>query len=128
MKEKKSKKSSKRYTIGIDIGGTKILTGLFDRKFRLLAAQKTGIDASRNRRFFLRALEDSVRSVLAGLGLKLSSVDAIGAGCPAMIRPGSGVVTLAPNLSLLNEYPLQAKLRGRFGVPGFIENEVGAGL
>ena len=40
-------KGTDRYYVGIDVGGTKILAGLFDRSLRLLAKQKIQTTARR---------------------------------------------------------------------------------
>lgn len=118
----------KKYVIGIDIGGTKILTTVLDRQFRVHAERKVPVDANRGEAVFIRALNDTIQDVLAESKTGFGNVLSIGIGCPGIIQVPEGVVKMATNLSFLKDYPLQENLRKRFKVPVLVENDVNAGL
>lgn len=118
----------KRFLIGIDVGGTKILTGLLDSNFRILATEKLAVDPHKGEKVFFESIVDSVDSVLASGKVKRRDIMALGMGCPGMIRIPEGIVTLSPNIAFLRNYPLRNRLLRRFKVPVAVENDVNAGL
>ncbi|MCB9800227.1 MAG: ROK family protein [Candidatus Omnitrophica bacterium] len=116
------------YLIGMDIGGTKILTGVFDRNFKkCLAREKTAVDANKGRAFFLKSLRENIESVLDEADVKMSRVAAIGAGCPGMIQNPGGIVRLSPNIAFLRNFELGNWMSRAFKVPVTLENDVNAG-
>lgn len=123
MGEKKRK-----YLIGIDIGGTKILTVLLNKKFEISGEKKIKVDPQKGAKVFFEAIGESAEAVLKSAGVSMTEVAAAGAGCPGMIRMPQGIVTLSPNLPFLKNCPLKAKLSKMFGVPVAVENDVNAGL
>ena len=72
----------KKFILGIDLGGTKILIGLFDRKFSLKKTVKLEMDGNRGERFFFNKLIDGIEEVLEETGSDLSDLVTIGVGCP----------------------------------------------
>ncbi len=121
-------KSNKKYFIGVDIGGTKLLTAVMNRDFRVLASIKSKVDLSKGRQHFLDSIVESVEEALDEAGVKFKNLAAVGAGCPGIIDPKRGVVVTSPNLPFLNKYPLRRKLSQRLKAPVAIENDVNAGL
>ena len=123
---KKNKK--RKYIIGMDIGGTKMLTGLLDKNFKLHATQKMKVEPQKGIKHFVKSIEDSIHDVLGESGVKISEVAYIGIGCPGMIDFKSGTGYLSPNIAFLKNFPLADKLRKSFHVPVLVENDVNAGL
>ncbi|MBI4970855.1 MAG: ROK family protein [Candidatus Omnitrophica bacterium] len=123
-----AKKKKRKYFIGIDLGGTKMLTGLLDKKFRLISTLKTKVQVDKGEKYFFGAIVDSVLQVLNGAKVGLESVAAIGVGCPGIIDVKEGVVVSSPNISFLNNLSLGKKLSKYFDVPVTLENDVNVGL
>ncbi len=101
--------------IGLDVGGTKILSGIVDRDGNVLADHELaspggGEDA------VLAALDEAVEALLD------DSVAAIGYGIPANLERGTGRVLWATNLPL-TDVDLVGRSRERFGLPVAIEND-----
>jgi glucokinase len=84
--------------IGVDLGGTKILTGLFDDSLTLLARSKIATGAADGPDAVLGRVVESVREVLAAANIDPASVHGLGFGIPGQIVPNSTVVRFAPNL------------------------------
>jgi glucokinase len=104
--------------IGLDVGGTKILSGLVDRLGNVLEAREVpSPDASEEG--VLAALDDAVDALLD------ERVGAIGYGIPANLERGTGRILHAMNLPL-DEVDLVARSRERFGLPVGIENDANA--
>ncbi|HNV87028.1 MAG TPA: ROK family protein [Candidatus Omnitrophota bacterium] len=121
-------RKSRKYLLGIDIGGTKILTAVLDKQFRVHGERKVSVNADKGERVFFKSLIGSIRKVLAESRTSLSNVLAMGVGCPGIIEVPEGVVKMASNLPFLKSCPLQDKLRKRFGIPVVVENDVNVGL
>lgn len=104
--------------IGLDVGGTKILSGLVDRAGTVHAEHEIpSPDGSEEG--VLRALDAAVEELLD------DRVAAIGYGIPASIERGTGRILQAMNLPL-DDIDLLAYARDRFGVPVGVENDASA--
>lgn len=117
-----------KYVIGVDVGGTKILTVLLDKQFEVVAEQKEKVDANKGEKHFFHTVYSSIDAVLKSAHAKMEDVRALGVGCPGMIQMPQGIIRLSPNLSFLKDYPLKNRLIKQFGVPVAVENDVNAGL
>ncbi|MCR5618400.1 MAG: ROK family protein [Clostridiales bacterium] len=123
-----AKGKSEKYSICLDIGGTKILGAIFDSKkeivFRLKKKTKSGGDSSKN-------IEEVIISVVDELITKskidFKDVKAIAAGAPGVIDQQNGIVLFSPNLPW-RDYDIRTPLEDRFGVPFFIGNDVNVGV
>ncbi len=125
---KKKSKSSKKYLIGIDIGGTKILAGLIGPNFNVVATEKLKVEAHRGLNVFVKSLTSAVNELLIENDLTIKNISAVGAGCPGVIDPQTGVVQISPNISFLKKCPLKSILQKAFRAPAFVENDVNAGI
>ena len=104
--------------IGLDVGGTKILSGHVDRNGQVLAEREVpSPDGSEEG--VLAALDDAVEALLD------DRVVAIGYGIPANLERGTGRILRAMNLPL-DDVDLVLRSRERFGLPVGIENDASA--
>ncbi len=122
------RRRAKKYFIGIDIGGTKILAALLNEQFEVLQTDKAKVDANKGEKVFFDSLIDGVKKVCKEGEVSLKEIQAIGIGCPGMIKNPDGIITLSPNISFMKNYPLAKKVKQRFKVPVVVENDVNAGL
>jgi glucokinase len=111
--------------IGIDIGGTKILTALVDERGRIItreriATTQNGPSAD------VAAMARSVDAVLKGAGLRREDIAAIGAGAPGPLDPDRGIVYEPPNLAGWIEVPLASLLQQATSLPTYVENDANA--
>jgi glucokinase len=104
--------------IGLDVGGTKILSGHVDRDGHVLSEHEVpSPDGSEEG--VLAVLDDAVEALLG------DHVVAIGYGIPANLERGSGRILRAMNLPL-DDVDLVQRSRERFGLPAGIENDASA--
>ncbi len=107
-------KPNKDYTIGVDIGGTKMSAVLFDGQKVLadyvLATPKDNLE---HFMIMLKALIEPLQDKAMAAG---ASVKGIGAGVAGMIDFGENRVSEAPNLPLLNNLKLPENLAVKLGV------------
>lgn len=90
---------SETYWIGIDLGGTKILSGVFDDQLNLLARQKTRVGTDHAPKAVFARIVENVGALLAEAKLEIGQVRAIGLGVPGQVDPRSERVRYAPNLN-----------------------------
>jgi glucokinase len=101
--------------IGVDVGGTKILSGVVDRSGEILSRHLIESPGT-SEADVLDAIDASVEAVLD------DRVGAIGIGVPANLARGTGRVLRATNLPF-DDFDLAAHGRGRFGMPVGVEND-----
>lgn len=126
-KKKKKNKKKKKHIIGIDLGGTKMLTALMDERFKILSSTKMKTEVSKGDKHFVNGIAESIYQVLDESEADLKSLKAIGIGCPGIIDD-HGIVIESPNIRFLRQYPLAKKISKIFKVPVVLENDVNAGL
>ena len=104
--------------IALDVGGTKILSGLVDREGNVLEEREVP-SPGESEEDVLAALDAAVEALLD------DRVAAIGYGIPANLERGTGRILNAMNLPL-DDVDLITRSTDRFGLPAGIENDGGA--
>ena len=120
--------NKKKYAIGIDIGGTKILTCLLNKDFEIRSEIKTKTKPDKGERFFIKSVVDSIHFVLRTARVQLRDVIGIGIGCPGFIDPDKGVIAGSPNIPFLKNFPLAKRISKAVGLPVVLGNDVQTGL
>lgn len=113
------------YAIGVDLGGTKILTALVDERGEVIARVRvatptTGPDG------VVDAIVASVAELSRKSGISPRSALGVGVGAPGPLDPDTGIVFEPPNLPGWRDVPLAAIMAERLGVPAFLENDANA--
>lgn len=106
-------------TVGLDIGGTKILGARVDDAGRILARAKRDTP-SQDTDAIIAAAAD-VATELSGAG----DVDAVGVACAGFLNRDRSRVMFAPNLPWRDE-PLKARLQALMSTPVVLENDANA--
>ena len=115
--------SNKEYLVGVDLGGTKILTGVFDAKFELKGETKLSTKADRGVEAVTERIARCVREATDECDLNLKQVRGVGIGAPGAVDSGSGRVIFAPNLPGWKDVPLKKELEKLLDVPVFLGND-----
>jgi glucokinase len=105
-------------TIGVDIGGTKILAGVVDEHGTILDRVK--VATPRDSAGLDQAIAHAVRQVRAAF-----DVDAVGLGAAGFIDDKRSTVLFAPNVDWVNE-PLRARIEALVDLPVVVENDANA--
>lgn len=110
------------HTVGLDIGGTKILAALLGPGGVVGTARlvtELGPDG------VVRSAARAVREVTTGAGLDLTVVDGVGLGIPGIVDAAAGTVKHAVNLGIEDELPLAEHLSVTLGgIPVVVENDL----
>jgi glucokinase len=106
-------------TIGVDVGGTKVLAGVVDEDGNLLAQARRETPANDTNRT-LDAIVEVVQELAVG-----REISAVGVGAAGWIDDKRSRVLFAPNLAWRNE-PLRDELAARVMFPVVVENDANA--
>jgi len=105
----------KKYAIGIDLGGTNLRVALVSGEGEIIRKIKEPTS------------ENILDAIFKAAGSFFSDeIVGIGIGVAGLIDRKSGSVLVSPNLHILEEIDLVNEIRGRFGIPVFIENDANA--
>src|SRR5712664_1515224 len=115
--------SKAEYVVGVDVGGTKILAGLFDNSFECIGTAKVSTKAQRGVEAVIERIDRSVRDAVDEADLNMKQVAGVGIGAPGAVDFEAGSVIFAPNLEGWKDVPLKKELEKQLGVPVFVEND-----
>jgi len=118
-----SETNKENYVVGVDLGGTKILAGLFDSSLECVGTAKVSTKAQRGLDTVLSRIERCVKDAVDEADLSLKQVLGVGIGAPGAVDFETGTVLFAPNLEGWKEVPLKKELEKRLGLPVFVEND-----
>ena len=110
------------YFIGVDLGGTKILAGVFDAQLTCLGRNKMSTKPERGADEVIERIARCARDAVDECDLDLKQLRGVGVGAPGAIDVSSGRVIFAPNLQW-QDVPLKKALEKELDVPVMIEND-----
>lgn len=113
---------SENLVIGVDLGGTKILAGVFDRSLNCISQAKMTTKAQRGPDGVIERVARCIRDAVDEGDLDLKQVKGIGIGAPGAVDTENGKVIFAPNLQW-HDVPLKKALEKDLGIPVFVEND-----
>jgi glucokinase len=114
------------YWLGVDLGGTKILSGLFDENLKLLARSKQPTSAEGGPVGVFGRIVQGVEAVLSEAGVDPAQVRGMGLGVPGQVEIGTTRVKFAPNLDW-RDVDLAPLLPPTWRWPLVVENDVRMG-
>lgn len=114
------------YWLGVDLGGTKILAGLFDDDLKLLARAKQATAAESGASGVVANIVKAVDEVIRESGVDPAQVHGMGIGVPGQIDLGTTRVKFAPNLDW-HDVDLKPLFPASWRWPLVVENDVRMG-
>lgn len=110
------------YSIGIDLGGTNIVSAVVNEKYEIVASSKTPTNSPRSaNEIFDDIAKVSIESVEKA-GITMDDIESVGMGTPGTVN-GEGIIEFANNLSFTN-VPAKQMIIDRLGVEKvYIEND-----
>jgi glucokinase len=106
--------------LGVDIGGTKIATGLVDERAQVSSVRSVPTLANEGYKVSLQQVWGAIEESLT------ADVTAIGICAPGPLNPKTGVVLNPPNLPGWNNVALREMAQIRFGLRVRVENDCNA--
>ena len=77
------------YLIGVDFGGTKILSGVFDSSLNCLGRTKVSTKADRGQKEVIERIARCVQDAVDECDLSMKQVRGVGLGAPGAVNPHS---------------------------------------
>jgi glucokinase len=106
---------SRRYAIGIDLGGTNLRVALVAEDGEIIKKIKKPSN------------EQVVESIVESVGeIRHDGIEGIGLGTAGLVDRGRGRVFFSPNLRAIEGVDIVSELRKTFRVPVFLENDANA--
>lgn len=96
--------------IGIDVGGTNLRGALVGEDGKITKRMKVASEAHLGIEAVIKNLVNLISGISEG-----EDVSAVGFGIPGIIDFNDGVITQAPNISNVDNYPIRQSLRSRIG-------------
>jgi glucokinase len=114
------------YTIGMDVGGTKIYSILVDETNKILATSKLKTKKG-SPDLLLERIESCFHDLLGQSNLTEADISGIGIGFPGPLDPRTGIVFEATNLPEWDHFPLAERVSNISKTPVFLDNDVNLG-
>lgn len=114
----------KKYSIGIDLGGTKILIALVDKNSgEVLEHVKKKTKKDKGPKNIIRKMVEGIEELIEISGKSFDEISSIGVGAAGQIDRENGVIIAAANLDC---YDLNLKeiLTEKFNIPVYVGNDV----
>ncbi|MCX7012216.1 MAG: ROK family protein, partial [Candidatus Sumerlaeota bacterium] len=114
------------HVIGIDLGGTKVLSAVVDASFQIVSRGRKRTQKLKTGEEVFERLVESAREAAAEAQIPLEQIAAIGVGAPGPLNPDTGIVEVTPNMGFRN-FPLRDRMQEALGRPAFVNNDVNLG-
>ena len=108
------------YSIGIDIGGMSVKTGIVDSDGKILF--QTRVKTEKTAKAVIEKMVEQINELLKINSLTMSDIKGIGIGCPGAVTSATGMVEFLPNLGWEN-VPIVSELKKFFNLPIKISND-----
>ncbi len=116
----------KPYLIGVDLGGTKLLTVVSTREGKILIRKKEETRAGEGPEAVINQISENVAEVISLQGIKKEQVLAAGVCSAGFYNHKKEVIVESPNLKKWSQVPLGPLLKEKVGLPLLVENDANA--
>ena len=110
------------YVVGVDLGGTKILAGVFRSSLESVGIAKVSSKPQRGPDSVIERIARCIRDAVDEADLDLRQIRGVGIGAPGAVDGDNGSVIFAPNLEW-RDVPLKKQLEKEIGIPVFVGND-----
>jgi glucokinase len=113
-------------TLGIDLGGTKILTAVTNSQGKMLSRDHSITPASKGHEAVIQSILESAHRALEQANVAISELTAIGVGAPGLSNPETGILFTSANLPGWRDVTLRDIMQERLGKKTFVINDANA--
>lgn len=114
-----------KYVVGVDLGGTKILTALADSNGKIIERIRVETGAEDSVEIVVQRINDTVLHAIEKAGIEKNEVARVAVGTPGPLDIKREIVLTAPNLNWEN-VPLVEMMEKELGLPVLLENDANA--
>jgi len=114
----------KNILIGVDFGGTKILTGAMDENGKILGEPvKIPTNSNEKPEVILDGIVKSIELMLKRINADINNVRGIGLGVTGPLDIQNGIILECPQLPTMHFFPLKQAIEKHFPVPVLMNND-----
>ncbi len=124
MAEKKG--VEKKYSIGVDLGGTNIVSAIVNCQGKIVNSLKVPTLAERGKEATIKRIIETIHENIIQSTIALDDIIGIGIGAPGPLDVKRGIINFAPNLPGWIDVPLKKKLENEFNMKVVLENDANA--
>jgi len=118
--------SQERLVLGVDLGGTKILTAVINEQGKMLSRDHSITPAAKGQDAVIQSILDSAGHALDQAGVTAPDISAVGVGAPGLSNPETGILFTSPNLPGWQNVPLRDIIEKALGRQTFLINDANA--
>jgi glucokinase len=115
--------SKKKFTVGVDLGGTTIKVGLVDEKGKIVKKVSSDSNSSKGPEAVIKQIKKGIEEVIKGNREKILG---IGIGAPGAVKLKKGTVENPPNFPGWGKVHLGNILQKEFDCDVYVENDANA--
>jgi len=124
-----SKEAAQKPVVGVDLGATKVLAGVVNADYEILATAKRATKGSQGVEAVVERIAKTVKDAVKEADLTLGDIAGVCSAAPGTLNPLDGVVRFAPNMEGWENIPFAQLLSDQLtGLPVFIENDANLGV
>lgn len=112
-----------KYSIGIDLGGTKILAGVVDTEKGLVLDTAKKRTKKLEADFIVQRIIETAEKAICKAQVPVSQISSIGIGAAGQVDRKNGVLISAPNLNCF-DVELKRIIEEHFNIPTYVGNDV----
>lgn len=116
----------RQYVVGVDIGGTKIATGLVTGDAQVITRTVLPTPIDHHLDTIMNQIYRSIDETITHSHRDSTELIGIGVVTPGPLDPRSGVLFHAPNIPAFKNVPILQLIQSRFRLPTLVENDANA--
>jgi glucokinase len=120
------KSLEKKYSIGVDLGGTNIVSAIVNCQGKIVNSFKVPTLVQRGKEATIKRIIETIHENIIQSTIALDDIIGIGIGAPGPLDIKRGIINFAPNLPGWIDVPLKKKLENEFNIKVVLENDANA--
>lgn len=112
--------------LGVDLGGSKILTAVVDARGSLLSRDHSVTPAREGHEAVIGSILESAHRALEQADVAVGRLAAVGVGAPGLANPETGILYTSPNLPGWRDVPLRDIIQESLGTKVYLINDANA--
>ena len=120
------KSLEKKYSVGVDLGGTNIVSAVVNYQGKIVNRLKVPTLAERGKEATIKRIIETIHENIVQSTIALDDMTGIGIGAPGPLDVKRGIINFAPNLPGWRDVPLKKILEDEFNMKVVLENDANA--
>jgi len=117
------KSLEKKYSVGVDFGGTNIVSAIVNYQGKIVNRLKVQTLAERGKEATIKRIIETIHKNITQSSVAPGDIIGIGIGAPGPLDVEKGIINFAPNLPGWRDVPLRKILEDEFNMKIILEND-----